>query len=176
MENYSIAKVNEFMKARRYDEAKEYIDRYFFKCVDPASIFFYLPNEKKFVIYTDSDVRKYLITKNMTATVNTIVDDKVVKKNVNLMDHVLESDRLCIPSFDPTQGHTYEINGQTYLNTFRGFKHEYKPYDEFSQETKAKVDKILKHIYEVWTNENEENFKYVMNFLSWVISGHKVTS
>jgi hypothetical protein len=64
----------------------------------------------------------------------------------------------------------------TELNLCPKTKHTYKNYDLFSSKTKKNVEKMLQHLRIVWSNNNEEIYKFLLKWLSNMIKGKKNTS
>ena len=64
----------------------------------------------------------------------------------------------------------------TKLNMCKGFKHKAKPYNEYSGETKEKVNSMLNHIKLVIANKDDNAYKYIINWLARMCQGKKNTT
>ena len=74
----------------------------------------------------------------------------------------------------------YKINAPTffdnYLNLCPKMKHEYKSYNEFSDEIKTKVDIMTSYIKEVLCANRDDVYNFIMKWLANMIKGNKNTS
>jgi hypothetical protein len=90
-------------------------------------------------------------------------DDKLakwyIKENKNIKQVVCELNK---PQF-------YENK----FNLCPQIKATYKPYEEFNVETKQNVDLFLKYIFEVLASNSQENFVYILKWLSNALKGNK---
>lgn len=59
------------------------------------------------------------------------------------------------------------------INLANRFKHVKKPYDEFKKTTKKAVEKMLLFIKEVWANNNDYTYDYILTWLANVVRGNK---
>jgi hypothetical protein len=58
-----------------------------------------------------------------------------------------------------------------YFNTFEGFKHEKKDYATYSDNVKAKVDKMNAYVKEILANGNDKSFNYMLLWFACVAQG-----
>lgn len=63
--------------------------------------------------------------------------------------------------------------GNNFINTSKQLKHTYVKYKNFNDKIKKGVQTMLKFIKEVWTNNDEEVYEYVINWLSDMVKGKK---
>lgn len=63
--------------------------------------------------------------------------------------------------------------GSKFMNVSKQLIHEYKPYESFDEKTKTRVQTMLSFILEIWANNDEKMFKYILNWLSDMIKGKK---
>ncbi len=54
--------------------------------------------------------------------------------------------------------------GAGFINVFGGFRHERKPYNTFSNDTKMKVEMMLNYIKDVLASGKEENYNFIMKW------------
>ena len=60
------------------------------------------------------------------------------------------------------------------INTCHAFLHNYQPYDDFSSDIKKKVDIMLDFIKSIWaSNDNDQN-KFILQWLSNMIRDNKL--
>jgi hypothetical protein len=63
--------------------------------------------------------------------------------------------------------------GDDFINISKTMKHKYEPYDKIPQEYKDGVQLMLQYIKEVWANNNEIVFDYLIKWLANVTKGKK---
>lgn len=63
--------------------------------------------------------------------------------------------------------------GDNFINMTKQLKHQYKEYKTFDDKTKKGVEKMLSYIKEVWANDDEKMFQYILKWFSNVIKGEK---
>ena len=67
-----------------------------------------------------------------------------------------------------------DASGNNFFNECKGFLHKnYKPYEEYSEELKAKVNMILQLIKEISCNNNDELYIAYEKYLSQICKGKK---
>src|SRR3989338_520169 len=59
------------------------------------------------------------------------------------------------------------------LNLFKGYKHEYIPYEQIPMETKAKVQIVLDYVKEVLANGSPKDYEYLIKWYAVVAQGGK---
>lgn len=60
------------------------------------------------------------------------------------------------------------------LNTCKGFKHaNCKPYNQYDEKTRGKVDLMLNHIREVMASGDESNYTYIVKWIANMAQGNK---
>lgn len=59
------------------------------------------------------------------------------------------------------------------VNMIGKFKHKKSPYINFPEEVRSSVDKVLKLIKEVWANNNEKVYTYIVKWFANMIQGNK---
>lgn len=79
--------------------------------------------------------------------------------------------------FNELRSVVYEMGKERFyddkLNLCPSLLHEYKPYDEFSKDTKANVDIISNYILEILSNNNKEYETYITKWISNLLKGNK---
>jgi len=59
------------------------------------------------------------------------------------------------------------------INQCGSMKHTYKPYKEFTQDIKDKVELILNFYKEVWVSGDEDNYQFIIKWISNMCKGNK---
>ena len=65
------------------------------------------------------------------------------------------------------------IIGDKFINVSKQLKHQYQEYQTFDDNVKKGVDTMLGYIKEVWANNDNTMFNYILNWLSETIKGNK---
>ena len=63
--------------------------------------------------------------------------------------------------------------GDDYINISKTLKHKYTKYEEHTQDIKESVKLMLSYIKEVWANNDEKVFNYILCWLSNTVKGIK---
>lgn len=154
---FSLAKVVEYRVndfPERFTEAKNYISQYF------------VP----------------LITGNHAVNINgkfEVMEQAVVKATYfNRMPEVI-SKWYFTKNLD-LRNITYELNKpltfENKLNLCPPMKHQYMTYDSFDDKIKEKVDVMLNFIFEILANKNQEQYDYLLKWISNMLKGNKNNS
>ena len=61
-----------------------------------------------------------------------------------------------------------------FINTCPAFKHEVKPFESFSTETKANVILMLDYLKEIWANNNESQYQFIIKWFANMARGGKI--
>lgn len=130
-------------------DAKNYLSKFFY------------PLTNGMIMFCNNGVKKMLTTEVFrTAYASRFgkeLSNWFLHDTVNLYDIIIDT-------------HKPFLNEDS-INTFAGFKHaECK---EFSKKAKKGCKMMLNFIKEVWCNNNEDSYEYVLNWLSNMIKGNK---
>ena len=164
-----VYQVSELKKIMNYSipDAKKYILTYFCKSSNGEHIFYYEPEEDGTFSITTIE--------NLNGMVYKSLDDipkKIITKWFNQ-----EVDEYFKINSDPRADKffTNQVTGQKYINLSQGFLHKvHKPYNNYSNETKEKVNTIIKHIKDTWCSGRKETYEYVLSWLSMALTGKKM--
>lgn len=66
-----------------------------------------------------------------------------------------------------------ETVGSNYINVGKQLKHKYSEYVQFDTEIKVNVKTMLSYIKEVWANNDEKVYQYMLKWLSNMVRGNK---
>eukprot|EP01038_Epipyxis_sp_PR26KG_P018189 gene18189-25585_t len=69
--------------------------------------------------------------------------------------------------------HVYIENGKDFVNASGQLKRDYKPFASFSEEIKQGVQMMLDFIKEIWANNNELSYDYLLKWFANVVKGFK---
>jgi hypothetical protein len=135
-------------------DARRYIDEYFIPLTSGDHAFYI---NGKYEIYDDSVVNKTYF-KRMTSEIKKYYFEE-------------KTDLRTI---------TYDINKpvlyDTSLNLCPKIKQSYKPYNEFDDTIKAKVNIMLNHINEVLCSSNKDSYNFVIKWFANMIKGNRNNS
>lgn len=150
IENFNLNRIKEMSPV----DAKAYIDKYFFVLSDGKHAM-YNYDTKKYDIFDISTIKSTYFKRMSSELNNYYFTEKTDLRKI-----------------------TYDINKpelyDNYLNLCPRIKHSYKPYsEEFSDETKELVHRMLKHIREVLCSSNESVYGFLIKWLSNMIRGNK---
>jgi hypothetical protein len=62
---------------------------------------------------------------------------------------------------------------EDYVNVCKPYKHEYQEYATFDKKTKASVELMLSYIREVWADNVNDSYIYLLNWLANMAQGNK---
>ena len=68
---------------------------------------------------------------------------------------------------------TFIMNEEPYINTFGGFKFDFKPFEGSASIDDPRLGKILFHIKDVICSGNENQYEYILNWLAQIVQGRK---
>ena len=146
--------------------AKDYIKSYFYKVDNPVSIFMWVPEENKFEIYTDLEIKSRFIPSSKT-----YYESKVIKKIQNwFFNDLNDSYRTGIKLNDEK---TYTIGNQKYINLFEGYNMKFDDETCFSDDVINSLQIILKHIKEIICSDKESDYNYLLNWIGNICNGTK---
>lgn len=63
--------------------------------------------------------------------------------------------------------------GDKFINVSKQLKHQYQEYNLFDDKIKKAVEKMLSYLKEVWSNNDENMYKYLLCWLSKMVKGEK---
>ena len=63
--------------------------------------------------------------------------------------------------------------GLNYINVAKSLKHESVKYKSFSKIIHSKVDMMLQYVREVWANNNDTVYEYIIKWLANMVKGNK---
>lgn len=147
------------------ETAIKYIKCYIFKS-DVGTYYKYSPSENTFKLINKNDILNIIPDVSVTLQYSAkkgfsyrlrddfkdITDIYIIKRNIFCSYNV------------------YEENGNKYINLYNEpdiFKEvNKKQYKDFDNKTKKGVEKILKHIEEVWCSSNKEQYEFVLRWLT----------
>ena len=175
MNNFSEEKLSEFLNLENLniEEAKRYIEQYFFKCINPVGIFMYMPEQAKFKQFKKEEIKDYILNKKFDIKYDVLVKGVAEKKKFSAFEYLMEQTKNYLPTQVLSKPYTFTENGQRYINLYLGTRREYKPYKEHSQESKIGVEKILKFIDDVWASNVKKAFEYLLSWFARQVTGHK---
>ena len=157
------------IKENKIKESKEYICSYFCKIDNPTIYIYYKwSKEEKSLIQMnkndllDSYLTKNLVNENFDAFRWFTVDlftSFYIKSNIHKETIFIDSD------------------GYNCINMCKGFLHKTKkPYANYSKDIRNKVQIMLDHIKNILCSKDEEQYNYVMKWISNVCRGNKNNS
>lgn len=150
MENFDLNKI----KNLSFNEAKLYIDKYFIPLTNGEHAFYI---NGRYEIMDDAVIKKTYF-KRMTTELNKY--------------YFQEKTDLRTLSYDVNKPTLYE----NFLNQCPKIKQTYKKYSEFSEDTKKKVDFILKHILEVYCSSKQDSYDFLLKWFSNMVRGNRNNS
>lgn len=65
------------------------------------------------------------------------------------------------------------VIGNNFINLGKQLKHKYSEYAQFDPEIKVNVELMLSYIKEVWANNDEKVYQYLLKWLSNMVRGNK---
>jgi len=72
---------------------------------------------------------------------------------------------------------TYELNKDVIskgkLNLCPQMKHEYKPYKDFDEKTKKRVNYMLNYVLEVLASGHKDQYEYILKWFAYMVKGFK---
>lgn len=148
IENFDFDKLKELSLT----EAKKYIDKYFIPLTN---------GEHAFLLNGEYEIMN-----------NTTIKQTYFKRMISELQKYYFQEKTDLRTI------SYDVNKPTlykgYLNLCPKIKHTYnKKYSEFSQETKNKVDFILKHIFEVYCSNKKDSYEHLLKWFSNMVRGNK---
>ena len=154
--DFNLARINTLTK----QDAKEYIKKYFIPLGNGNHAVLVNQNSDKYIVLDDATVKKVYFNR-MKEYYKFYFEEHNVIKTL-----------------------TCELNKPTfygdYLNVCPKLKYQYDAeecygkYDEnFDEETKEGVNKMLKFIKEVINNNNEEHYKFLIKWIANMVQGNK---
>lgn len=150
-------------------KAKKYILTHFCKIANPIGIARWNPKTKDCDIIEERKAKERYITADL-------VNGDFNARKWFFNDHE-EEFRF---GHSITDGRTYEDEyGQSYINLFQGYlfdKNELLKFEEYDDEVKEGVTLILNHIKNVLCSGNEDAYNYLLNWVSCVCCGRRMTT
>ena len=170
---FSKSHVLDLLKNDKIEETKKYVKQYFYKCLDPLVTFYFNANTQRFLNFKQKEVKDSLLTTNFKTNDSKIKADH--QFNVSKWFYQ-EDDTFYKIIYNTTEKTLFSKNGQNYVNLFSGFPDNYRPYDLYSEDVKNNVEVILNHLKYILCSRNEKMYEYVLNWISSVATGRKMTS
>lgn len=146
--------------AKNFDDIKEYIHKYIILSLNGD---FYHRMSKKWIQLSSEQLNTLYLSKFPKEVREWFKSENSRKhKIVSLVEL-------------PSGINKINRNGKDYyfLNTFSGFMHQIKPYDEYTDEIKSKVDIFLKYIFDVLADGNKESYDYIIKWYANMCKGNK---
>ena len=147
MENFDLGKI----KTLSFNDCKTYIDKYFIPLTNGEHAFYI---DGKYEIMDESIIKKTYFKRMSSELTKYYFQEKIDLKTI-----------------------TYDVNKPTFFDNFINLcpkiKQTYKPFNEFSSETKRKVNFILKHILEVYCSDNQECYNFLLKWFSNMVRGNR---
>lgn len=173
-QNFSPERLRTMVHQGEIGRAKNYVNTYFAKILGSKEVAMWCPSslEDRIQIKKWSDVKGNTIK---PLTVHYGGEDGDEPKKWNVMDwFFLHDDKQYERTMKPNKPILYSNSDGDFLNLFPGYLHEPKPYDSYSKKVRAKVERVWKHIFEVWCSGHEDISEYVRVWLIRVITGQKL--
>ena len=176
---FCVKHLKELVKNNNEQEAGEYIEKFFFNTHE--GLFFHDGNSPKWYNISPQQIRIFMpndITNNKKGIEN--FEGRAYLQSFNfqskkyLVDVIPDVADTIISKETTLKGIKFE---QKYLNFMGEHKHvvqDIPEYETFSDKDKSKVQLILNHIFEVWANQDDSMNKYLIQWLSFTIMGHKL--
>ena len=157
---FSRKHLRSLVEAGNKQQCIDYINTYLFKTFD-GFIFFDVVNYKTHIQNLNNDKINNYLPRKMR-----IFDNKG-KVSFDVQEWFInENDDLFKIVFAPGKPVIYTECENNFINLFVKPKHNLKPYNEFSDEIKEKVNVVLNHIYDVLCDKNDELYNYMLNWFS----------
>jgi phage/plasmid-associated DNA primase len=139
------------LKTLNLDNGKEYIKQFFIPLTNGNHVFVKGP---KFEILDTPTLKKVYFNR--------------IHKDLNKF-YFTEHDDVREPVCAIGQPFLFEDK----VNLSGTFKHQTKPYNEYSEEVKTKVERVISVIREVWANNNKKTLKYILGWFAKMMKGIK---
>ena len=153
------------------DQAKAYIKQFFFKVLNPVSIY-HKTHDGKLIQLNQRDFETGYCTPNLKYC--KIANEKIIKTLYSYWFRNIDVDTYTL-SFDVRKPQIYSENDINYLNTFAGFRFANEPQlKKVSKKQTAGIDAVWFHIKDVLCSGNEDSFKYLQNWIANMVSGRKM--
>lgn len=165
-EKYDIQKLSEMIGTteEKLSQAKEYILQYFYPTY--FGIYFYNAQTRKFELlsHKGENVLQYYLPNGLETKV--FDGDKAKKWSARkwLTDNVYDRWSIVLKLGAPAVDKAKKT-----INLMGNLKHELsqcKPYEEYSDDIRAKVDRFVEHIKVVWCSRHPEQYEFVLDWLS----------
>ncbi len=131
--------------------AKDYLDTYFARCLNPVSALFWSAHDRRVQTVRYSDLKNILVAKKVTRT----LDSSKHEFDAYALKYFLGTERLYALTCDMTKPLMFDEDGQSYVNMFGGFLHEDAP--PLAEPT-ADVQLVLDHIRTQWCSRGKMSF------------------
>lgn len=135
------------------EETKAYIDQYFFVCSNGA--------------YLVWDPVKQVFVEHRKETIDQLYFNRMPSEVKQWFHTGNKKIYTMVCDFDTPR--IDRVNNQ--INTFLGFKHEYKPFNSFDADVQNAVDFFLEFIKDIICSGSQECFEYIMKWLA--VIAHK---
>jgi hypothetical protein len=163
--NFKNSIITELLRKEDIEGAKKYVNSYIIKIQNPMSIIIHTPSENKFSRYSMNEIKSFLPSDEVK--LYNKVGNKLIPTTFNIKKWFNSEVDFIIEKFNPTKPAIYNLNDCTYFNSFVGHKFkDRKIYNDYDITIKNDVNKILNHILNVWCSGNENQYSYVMKWIS----------
>jgi hypothetical protein len=142
---------NKAVLAKDLTECKNYLTQYFFPLKSGGHLHL---TENKFVFYDDKGIRSSFFNRMSDDIVNWYF-----KETTTLYTTI-------------SNLHSPRIEGSK-INLCQGLLHKSKPYNEYKEETKVKVNIMLEYINEVICGYDKESYIFILKWISFMCKGKK---
>lgn len=177
---FNFQTMNSLIQSGLYDNfqsAKTYFSTYHAKSYY-KDFYVFEPDGKEGNISLINDRQMDSIFSKIETEVIVTIGNKTMKEKFDLKKWFLKHNPTNLTlDQDPYNERFFQdpVTQRQYLNISKGFKHKViKPYDSYADEIKEKVQFILRHIRDVWNSGNEEQYFYVLLWLSYALTSRKV--
>ena len=152
MSNFNLEHANNLP----IDQCKEYITKYFYP----------LTTSQHILIEYDVDGKQTYEIK----------EDQTIKK-VYFNRLPRDVSEFYFKKYEKIKTLTCELNKpmlfDNYFNSCPSFLHQVKPYHEYSNEMKAKVNKMLDYLKIVWASRNQDQYEFILKWFANMARGGK---
>lgn len=150
---------NKFVVKQDIDECKNYCMKYFYPCDDGQ---YFILHKKEGELQPEFDIRDH-------KTMHQVYFNKLGKDMTEWF--FKKYTKLFTVVNDVHKPRVFDNK----INLSSGFLHKNpKPYEEYDDDTKSKVQKMVNFLYEVWSDCDDENHEYILQCFSEICKGRKL--
>jgi len=155
------------------DGLQEKLNKLQMKCYKPVTDYVYL-------YYYETNGANYWFYDCNDRSFKKVKNDEFLKEVINKIDKSLfcslfeKNHKIFRIVSRLNRPRTYKENGYYFINECGQYLHtKYKQYNDYSEDVKAKVDKVLNMIKVISCNSNDELFEAYIKYLSQLVKGQK---